>query len=295
MGARSFKVQLQKTSIRYGKLLQKTFKAKQFMRTFKVLFLALIPTLLLLNSCANVNSNILFRIPRGDEFKFDSLPLKPSEDYKLGVGDRFSFLFGTNSGEKIILNQSGVITLNEGGNNNNALMNQQRNQFTYLVRQDGYANLPLIGEVKLSGLTIVDAENTLVDLLSKNYLNPFVQIRLVNQRVIIFPGKGDAMVVYLQNTNTSLLEALALAGGIREEGRANSVKLMRKTEKGREIYKIDLSTIEGLNDAQMIVQSNDYIYVDFKSRIASSILTEVAPWLSLITTGLLTYSIINPN
>ena len=263
------------------------------MRTFKIFFLALIPALLLLNSCANVNSNILFRIPKGDEFKFDSLPLKPSEDYKLGVGDRFSFLFGTNSGEKIILNQSGVNTLNNG--NNNALMNQQRNQFTYLVRQDGFVNLPLIGEVKLSGLTIVDAENTMVDLLSKNYLNPFVQIRLTNQRVIIFPGKGDAIVVYLQNTNTSLLEALALAGGIREEGRANSIKLMRKTEKGREIYKIDLSKIEGLHEAQMIVQSNDYIYVDFKSRIASSILTEIAPWLSLITTGLITYSIINPN
>jgi hypothetical protein len=83
-----------------------------------------------------------------------------------------------------------------------------------------------------------------------------------------------------------------LAGGIREEGRANSIKLMRKTENGREIYKIDLSTIKGLNEAQMIVQSNDYIYVDFKSRIASSILAEIAPWLSLITTGLLTYSII---
>ena len=262
---------------------------------FKILFLALIPTLLLLNSCANVNSNILFRIPKGNDFKYDSLPLKPSEDYKLGVGDRFSFLFGTNKGEKIVLFQSGI-TLNEVNNNiNNPLLNQQRNQFTYLVRQDGYVNLPLIGEVKLAGLTIVDAENTLVNLLSKNYLNPFVQIRLVNQRVIIFPGKGDAMVVYLQNTNTSVLEALALAGGIREEGRANSIKLMRKTEKGREIYKINLSTIKGLDEAQMIVQSNDYIYVDFKSRIASSILTEIAPWLSLVTTALLTYSIVNPN
>ena len=264
------------------------------MRNSKIFFLALIPALLLLNSCANVNSNILFKIPKGDQFKFDSLPLEPSEDYKLGVGDRFSFLFGTNSGEKIILNQSGVNTFNEGNNNNTTLMNQQRNQFTYLVRQDGYVNLPLIGEVKLSNKTIVEAEDTLVNLLSKNYLNPFVQIRITNQRVIIFPGKGDAMVVYLQNTNTSLLEALAMAGGIREEGRANSIKLMRKTEKGREIYKIDLSTIGGLNEAQMIVQSNDYIYVDFKSRVASSILAEIAPWLSLITTGLLTYSIINP-
>ena len=119
-------------------------------------------------------------------------------------------------------------------------------------------------------------------------------IRLVNQRVIVFPGKGEAQVVYLQNTNTSLLEAIAMAGGIRDEGRANSIKLMRKTSNGREIYKIDLSTIEGLSAAEMIIQSNDYIYVDFKPRIASSLLTEVAPWLSIITTAVLTYSLLIP-
>ena len=89
---------------------------------------------------------------------------------------------------------------------------------------------------------------------------------------------------------------VAIAGGIKDEARSNSIKLMRKIKSGdREIYKIDLSTINGLKAAQMIVQSNDYIYVDFKYRFASSILAEIAPWLSLITTGLLTYSIINPN
>ena len=77
----------------------------------------------------------------------------------------------------------------------------------------------------------------------------------------------------ITNSNTSLLEVIALAGGIRDEGRANSIKLMRKTNNGkREIYKIDLSTIEGLRSAQMIIQSNDYIYVDFKPRFASSFL-----------------------
>jgi polysaccharide export outer membrane protein len=89
---------------------------------------------------------------------------------------------------------------------------------------------------------------------------------------------------------------VALAGGIRDEARSNSIKLMRKIKSGdREIYNIDLSTINGLKAAQMIVQSNDYIYIDFKSRYASAILQELTPWLSLLTTALLTYSIINPN
>lgn len=71
-------------------------------------------------------------------------------------------------------------------------------------------------------------EDQLEAFLSKDYLLPFVQIRLTNQRVTIFPGKNAAQVITLHNTNTSLIEVIALANGIREDGRANSIKLIRK-------------------------------------------------------------------
>jgi polysaccharide export outer membrane protein len=251
--------------------------------------------LVLFQSCKNINSNILFKIPKGSEFQFDSIPLIPQEDFKMAPGDRFSFIFGTNNGENMVLSQSGVGN-KVADNNTNQLMMMRNNQtqiMTYLVRQDGSANLPLIGIIDVAGKTIIDLENNIKEQLSDNYLNPFVQIRVINQRVIIFPGKGDAQVVQIQNANTSLLEAIALAGGIRDEGRANSIKLMRKTKEGREIYRIDLSTIDGLRNAQMIVQSNDYIYVDFKPRLASSFLLEITPWLSVMTTALLTYTILS--
>ncbi|MDG1734856.1 MAG: polysaccharide biosynthesis/export family protein [Crocinitomicaceae bacterium] len=263
------------------------------MRNFK-LFIFFGVSLILLNSCANFNSNILFKIPKNADFEYDSIPLEPEQDFRLAPGDRFSFLFGTNNGEKIILNQSGI-TSEEIQSQSINRMRAQDNQITYLVRQDGRANLPLLGNIDVSGKTILVLENEIKMLLSENYIAPFVQIRVTNQRVIIFPGKGDAQVVGLSNANTSLLEVIALAGGIRDEARSNSIKLMRKiSPKKREIYKIDLSTIQGLKDAQMIVQSNDYIYIDFKPRYASTILQEIGPWLSLITTGLLTYSILIP-
>ena len=42
----------------------------------------------------------------------------------------------------------------------------------------------------------------------------------------------------------------------------------------------------------MIVQSNDYIYVDVKPRIAGSVLTEVTPWLTVLTTSLALFTLI---
>ena len=240
-----------------------------------------------LYSCSNINSNIMFKIPKNENFQYDSIPMKPTDDYVIGPGDRFTFNFSTNNGERLVSAISGV-NGNEGQllNRNNLMMQD------YLVRRDGTAELPLIGIIKVQGLTTIALEDTLTKLLSKDYINPFVQIRISNQRIIIFPGRGQAQVVNLTNVNTTLLEVIAVAGGLTPDARANSIKLIRKNKNKREIYKIDLSSINGLKQAEMIVQSNDYIYVDVKPRLASSFLTEVSPWLAIITSTLLIFNFI---
>jgi polysaccharide export outer membrane protein len=227
----------------------------------------------------------MFKIPKGENFTFDSIPLKPTEDYVIGPGDRFTFNFSTNNGERVLSSMTGINNADSYNNKNNQLIQD------YLVRRDGTAELPVIGLLKVQGYTTIQLEDTLTELLSKNYIDPFVQIKLSNQRIIIFPGRGEAKVVYLSNVNTTLLEVIALAGGLSEDARTNSIKLIRKNKNKREIYKIDLSTIQGLKQAEMIVQSNDYVYVDVKPRIASSVLTEVSPWLSILTSVLLIFTL----
>jgi polysaccharide export outer membrane protein len=250
----------------------------------KSYFFLFITIVLLLQSCnawKNVNSNQMFKTPKDGSFKFDSLQMEPSDDYRIGPGDRFVFVFSTNNGERIINGLSGVAGTAGG------IQFTGQNVMDYLVRRDGTAEIPVIGEYPVAGLTVIQLEDSLTKILSKQFQSPFVQIRLSNQRVIVFPGRGQAQVVYLQNVNTSLLEVIAMAGGISNDGFSNSIKVMRQNKSGkRSIFKIDLSTIEGIEQAEMIVQSNDYIYIDYKPRIASGILTEVAPWISLISTSL---------
>jgi polysaccharide export outer membrane protein len=224
----------------------------------------------------------MFKIPKDGSFVYDSLVMNPKDDYRLSEGDRFSFKFSTNEGEKIIFSQSGVSNLGTVNMGVGSIVN-----IDYLVRQDGKVKLPLLGEMYVKGLTVVELEDSITKNLSKNFINPFVQIRISNQRVVIFGGRGKAQVVGLANTNTTLLEAIAQAGGIDETGKAFSIKIMRRSEIGkREVYKIDLSTIKGIKEADMIIQGNDYIYIDYKPRIASSILGEIGPWLGLATTSL---------
>ena len=74
-------------------------------------------------------------------------------------------------------------------------------------------------------------------------------------------------------------------GGISNNGRAKRIKLIRKTQEKQEVYLIDLSTIDGLKDASLTLQSNDIIYVEPIRNYAREILSDVTPVLGLISTA----------
>lgn len=246
------------------------------MRTINYrIFYILIVILSALTSCG-VNSNLMLKTPKGVPFKYDSIPMKPKDEYRISIDDKISFTISNNLGHKIIENQTGI-----GGVNTTAIGTRE---IDYTVNNEGIVNLPIVGEVKVHNLTIGQCEDTLAKLYAKEHQQPFVQVKVTNQRVIVFPGGGsDAKVIPLLNSNTTLMEALAQAGGISDRGRANSIKLMRKNGGKREVYLIDLSTIDGLKYTDMIIQSNDYIYIEPDPQIGKETLERVAPFVSILS------------
>jgi polysaccharide export outer membrane protein len=126
-------------------------------------------------------------------------------------------------------------------------------------------------------------------MYSKYYNNPFVQIEVSNMRVIIL-GKGtetgSASVITLANPNTTLFEALAYSGGI-EGGKSYNIKLVRGDLKNPQIYLIDLSTLEGMKKANLILQANDIIIIKPKHNYTEKFLTVITPYLTLVSMILL--------
>ena len=266
---------------------QSTFKMKNGI----LYFLFALATIICMSSCG-INSNFMLKTPR--DFQFDSIPMAPKVDYVIAPNDLFSFRLFANDGFKVIDLAAGTTADPTGANN---LTNRGLGQsfISYLVRQDGMSRLPMLGDVQIAGLTKLEAEMNLEEAYAKYYVNPYVQVQIQNQRVFVFPGNGaDAKVIELRNNNTTLLEAIARAGGIAERGRAKRVKIIRQKEEGKDVYQINLSTIgEGLKYTSMIMQANDIIYVEPVPEISQGVLNEVTPIVALLSSAFVIYLTIN--
>ncbi len=244
--------------------------------------LAIVLSGLVFFSSCTINSHVMLKTPKG--FVFDEPPKVPQDEYILSVNDILSFRLYSNDGFVVIDLASG-----QKGNAQNLLMS--RNAISYSIQPDSTAKLPIIGNVPLVGKTIREAETFLEEKFSNFYVDPFIQLEVTNQRVIVFPGTGSsAKVVNLTNNNTTLIEAIALVGGIAGQGRANRIKVIRNTSKKKEIYLIDLSTIDGINNADMIVQANDIVYVEPVPNLAREALADITPVVSLLSSTLFVWA-----
>ncbi|MEO6902260.1 MAG: polysaccharide biosynthesis/export family protein [Bacteroidia bacterium] len=237
--------------------------------------------LLLFSSCTWLNPSIMLKT--GKDYKYTQNPDSTKVgDYKISPNDILEFSIYSNDGFKLI----DLTSLNTINNNI-----RLQNNLEYLVESDGNVKFPILGRTPMNGYTIREAETFLEEKYSSFYIRPYIILKVINKRVIVFPGHaGDARVIPLVNNNTTLIEALALAGGIAEDGKAKMVKLIRQNKDKNDVYLIDLSTISGIKQASMVLQANDIIYVEPRRRYASRFLQEVAPIVSLITSAFILYS-----
>jgi polysaccharide biosynthesis/export protein len=238
---------------------------------------------LFLTGCT-INRDIMFKTPT--DHVFDTFQDSASDQLKLQANDVFQFRLFANDGFKII------DLISEGAVQEAQMLN--RTSFQYFIEYDGQVKLPLLGRVPLKGLSVREAELLLEQRYTRYYNRPFVQLVVSNRRVVVFPGGGgDAKVVPLENSNTTLLEVLATAGGIAKRGDARKVKVFRHGTSGkRQVYQFDLSTIDGLTYADMVMQGDDVIYVEPNPELAREFLQDITPIVTLLTSVVLVIGII---
>nr|WP_278529192.1 polysaccharide biosynthesis/export family protein [Bacteroides acidifaciens] len=133
----------------------------------------------------------------------------------------------------------------------------------YLVDNAGKINFPVLGELKVGGLTKKEAEQLIVEKL-KPYIKetPIVTVRMVNYKISVIGEVARPGTFTISNEKVNLLEALAMAGDMTVWGLRDNVKLIREGADGKqEIITLNMNKAETLLSPYYWLQQNDIVYV----------------------------------
>lgn len=246
-------------------------------RTIRILFLIWIVTSF--SSCKVLFPNMMFR---QKDYQFFELAQKRLDEYVIQPGDQFTLKLYARDGFRLI----DVVDQNGGGGGSNqgtVSSNSTSTGNSFLVDHEGFAKLPILGEYFVKGYTETQLENILADKYSALYVDPYVVVKVINRRVFVFKGSSSA-IIPLNEAPTSILEVIARSGGVPDDYKAYNIKIIRGDLKNPEVILVDLSTLDGLRRSNLLVQSNDIVYIERRVNVPSAILRDIAPYMSFVTT-----------
>ncbi len=129
------------------------------------------------------------------------------------------------------------------------------------VDANGNISAPKIGDTRLQGLTVVQAEELLKNTYKKWIVNPIIKVKVLNKEITILgelrtPGKYS-----MEKDNYTLLDIIGKAGDFDLYANKKNVQIIRMVNGQPKEVTVDLTDYNGLAAANIQVHPDDIIYV----------------------------------
>jgi polysaccharide export outer membrane protein len=131
----------------------------------------------------------------------------------------------------------------------------------YMVDGNGNIHLPLVGEIKASGLTTTQLTESLGKALLTYLKDPVVNIRIVNFKVYVYGDVARPNAYNVIDEHPTVIQALTLAGDLNITGMRKKVLLIRNEDGERKYIQLDLTSKNIYNSPYFYLKNNDEIYV----------------------------------
>ncbi|MEL0456390.1 polysaccharide biosynthesis/export family protein [Flavobacteriaceae bacterium SZ-1-7] len=133
----------------------------------------------------------------------------------------------------------------------------------YLIDIDGNIDFPVLGKIKLLGLTVDEAKELIKSKLEEGYLkDPVVNIRILNFRVSVLGEVTRPGTYTITGERITLMQALATAGDLTIKGRRDNVLVVRDFKGTKTYTRVDLTNKELFNSPVYYLTQNDIVYVE---------------------------------
>ncbi len=182
---------------------------------------------------------------------------------------------------------------------NNAIVTtdiRNTGSYGYLVDKGGVIDFPVVGKLRISGLTISQLKDTLALKLDQYLKNPIVNARILNYKITVLGEVVHPASYTLQSERISVVDALGMAGDLTIYGKRENVLLIREENAVRKFVRLNLNSSAIFQSPYYYLKQNDVLYVEpNKARIAStdaqtvrnlSILTSVVTLIIVIVSRL---------
>jgi len=149
---------------------------------------------------------------------------------------------------------------------NGSLASYSGSLLPYLVDNDGFINFPVIGMVKVAGLTKRQCEDLLHDKI-KPYMaateKPIVTVKMASFTISVLGEVARPGQFSVETEKISILQALANAGDLTIYGKRENVLLVREDASGeKSVHRINLNDANLINSPYYYLQQNDALIVE---------------------------------
>lgn len=152
---------------------------------------------------------------------------------------------------------------NQGGDQSGGLATIVLDRLNTGFKLDGNGalELPQIGELKLAGLTVTEAEDTLKKALEGFFETPMVRVQLLNYHFTIL-GEVEGEGRYISyNPDLTIFDAITIAGNLTEFADRANVKVVRQEESQSKVFYLDLLDEQTLLAEHLQVKRGDLIVI----------------------------------
>ncbi len=239
--------------------------------SFLKFFLAIV-SVILISSCSNEKKLVYFQKTKGFT---DTLDLAKVYIPKIQPGDILSIYVNSLNPEASSFFNPYSVSTGSGSSSSTpgsgAAVLSQSAAPGYLVNSSGVIQLPLIGNLKISGLSTTQASDTIKVLVSKYLKEPTVNVRFLNYRISVLGEVAKPSIYTIPNEMITLPEALSLAGDLTVFARRDSITIVRDMNGKKVFGNVDLRGRDVFNSPYYYLHANDVIYVKTGKAKAQSI------------------------
>jgi polysaccharide export outer membrane protein len=154
-----------------------------------------------------------------------------------------------------------IITLQAVGSQSGNAMGQQTQQL-YLVDASGFIEFPVLGRLKVSGLSRTEVLQMLQQKIGVYIKNPIINLRIMNFKVSVQGEVALPGTYNVASERVTLIEALTMAKDLTIYGKRNNILIIREIDGVKSYNRVDITKADFINSPFYYLAQNDVVYVE---------------------------------